>query len=73
MHNYVIVLICMTLLFYFLLNKLFARLRFSQNYLNLLVTKIDKKQFLSTEERAQIVPLKQFEVFFTSNCKEDES
>ena len=59
MHNlYVIVLICnlcITLFFYFLLNKLFAKSRFSQNQLNILVEKMGKKQSLSTEERAQIV------------------
>ena len=41
--------------FSFLLNKLFARLRFSQNQLNLLVENMGKNQSLSTEERAQIV------------------
>ena len=60
MRNYVIVLIykiCMTLIFYFLLNNFFERWRFSQNQLNLLVEKMGKKQFFSTKERAQIVTL----------------
>ena len=43
--------------FYFRLNKLLARLHFSQNQLNSLVEKMGKKQSLSTEERAQIVTL----------------
>ena len=45
MHDCVIVLIYnlrMTLFFFFLLNKLFARLRFSQNQFNLLVEKMGK-------------------------------
>ena len=58
MHNFVIVLIynlCMTLFFYFLLNKFFSKSRFSQNQLNLSVEKLGKKQSLSTEERAPIL------------------
>ena len=46
MHNYVIVLfynLCITLVFfYFLLDKLFARSRYSQNQLNSLVEKMGK-------------------------------
>ena len=48
----------MTLFFYFLFNKLFARSSFSQNQLNLLVEKMGKKQSLSAEEQAQIVTLR---------------
>ena len=43
--------------FYYLLNKLFARSRCDQNQLNLLVEKIGKKLFLNTEKRAQNVTL----------------
>ena len=47
----------MILFFYFLLNKLLAKLRFSQYQLNLLVYKMGKKPSCSTEQRIQIVSL----------------
>ena len=59
MHNYVVLIynLCITLFLHSLLNKLFARSCFSQNQLNLLVEKMDKKQSLSTEKWDQIVTL----------------
>ena len=47
----------MTLFFYFPLNRLFARLRISKNWLNLFLEKMGKKQSFITEERSQIVTL----------------
>ena len=55
MHNYVIVLlynVCMTLVFfYFLLDKLFARSRYSQNQLNSLVEKMGKNSISTRKNR----------------------
>ena len=75
MHNYVIVLLnnlCMTLLFYFLLNKLFARLRFSQNQLILLIEKIGQNAVSQHGRRGSSRNFKQFKVFCTSNREENE-
>ena len=50
----------MTRFLYFLLKKLFARSCSSRNQSNLLVEKMDNKQSLGREERAQIVTLSNF-------------
>ena len=42
---------------------MFARLRFGQNQLNLLVKKMGKKQFFNTEKQAQIVSLSNLKFF----------
>ena len=59
----------MTPFFYFLLNKLFARSRFDQSHLHLLVEKMGKKQSLSTEEMAQIVTLNNLKFFVRQIAK----
>ena len=72
LHNYIIVLIYnlyMTLLLYFLLDNLFARSRFGQNHLNLLVEKLGKKQSNSTKERAQIITLRNLKFFVHQMAK----
>ena len=58
-------------LFFFQLNKLFARLCFNQNHLNLLVEKIGQKAVSQHRRMGSNHNLKQFK-FCTSNGEEDE-